>query len=66
MRVNFDATKCSGYGACAEVCPSVFQLDEFGYASLIKPDGSIPDGDEAKAQEAARLCPEKAIVIHNT
>lgn len=62
MKARFDATKCSGYGTCAELCPSLFQLDEFGYASLIG-DGSVPAGDEEKAQEAARRCPEKAIVI---
>ena len=26
MRVTLDATKCEAYGACAEHCPSVFEL----------------------------------------
>lgn len=62
MKVHFDATKCSGYGRCAEVCPSVFRMGEFGYAELVA-GGVVPAGDEAKAQEAMQECPEKAISV---
>ncbi|MAL01645.1 MAG: ferredoxin [Alcaligenaceae bacterium] len=62
MKVLFDATKCSGYGRCSEVCPSVFEMDEFGYASVLG-DGTVPAGDEANAKQAAAECPEKAISI---
>lgn len=62
MKIHFDATKCSGYGRCAEVCPSVFRMGEFGYAELVT-DGVVPAGDEAKAQEAVQECPEKAISV---
>ena len=60
MRVALDATKCEAFGACAEHCPSGFELDEWGFASLIG-DGTV----QACAQEAARkaiaACPEEAI-----
>lgn len=62
MKVRFDATKCSGFGACADVYPSVFRIDEFGYAQVIG-DGTVSPDDEAAAREAARRCPERAIVI---
>lgn len=62
MKVLFDATKCSGYGRCAEVCPSVFEMGEFGYASVLG-DGTVPAGDEDKAKQAIAECPEKAISL---
>lgn len=60
MKVFLDATKCAGYGTCAEICPSLFQLDEFGYASVIG-NGDVPDAEQEKALEAVSRCPEKAI-----
>ncbi|MGF6595531.1 ferredoxin [Paraburkholderia sp. GAS448] len=60
MKVFLDATKCAGYGTCAEICPSRFQLDEFGYASVIG-NGEVAEGEQEKVLEAARRCPEKAI-----
>jgi ferredoxin len=62
MKATVDATKCEAYGACAERCPSVFQLDEWGYASVIG-DGTVPEADEQCAIDAADACPEQAIVI---
>lgn len=62
MKVLLDSTKCSAYGSCAEHCPSVFELDEWGYAAL-RNGGAVPAGDEADARAAAADCPEKAITI---
>jgi ferredoxin len=61
MRVRLDRTKCQGYGTCAEECPSLFELDEFGYAQLKVEDGAVPEGDEDRALAAERACPERAI-----
>lgn len=63
VKATVDATKCEAYGACAEHCPSVFELDEWGYASVIS-DGTVPEGQQKAAQEAADACPEQAITIH--
>jgi ferredoxin len=61
MKVHVDATACSGFGACAETCPSVFELDEFGYAA-VKTDGGIVSGEEIEAvRTAISRCPENAI-----
>lgn len=62
MKATVDATKCEAYGTCAETCPSVFQLDEWGYAAVAG-DGTVPLGDEAAAEKAAAECPEKAISV---
>lgn len=62
MKATVDATKCEAYGACAEICPSVFQLDEWGYASVVG-DGTVASDDEVTAKEAAAACPEKAIAF---
>lgn len=60
MKVFVDATKCSGYGTCAEIAPDLLQLDEWGYASVIG-DGVPADPDAAR--RAAAQCPEAAITI---
>jgi ferredoxin len=60
MRVTVDATKCQGYGACAQNCPSVFELDEWGFAST-RDHGRVPKGQEAAAAAAIADCPEHAI-----
>ncbi|SEG88807.1 ferredoxin [Thermomonospora echinospora] len=60
MKVFVDATKCSGYGACAELAPNLFELDEWGYAAVI---GDGVPSDEAAARRAAAACPELAITI---
>lgn len=60
MKMYVDATKCEAFGACADLCPSVFVLDEWGYASAVG-DGTVPDGDEKAAADALAACPEKAI-----
>lgn len=64
MKATVDATKCSGYGTCAEICPSVFSLDDWGYAAVVG-DGTVPDKEIDKATEAASSCPENAIVVQD-
>lgn len=60
MRVAVDATRCDGYGTCFDVCPSVFQQDDWGYASAMG-SGAVPAEDEKKARRAISLCAENAI-----
>lgn len=62
MKASVDATKCEAYGVCVDLCPSVFQLDEWGYASLIG-DGTVAAGDQAAAREAVAACPEDALSV---
>jgi len=60
MQLRLDSTKCSGYGRCAEQVPSLFELDEWGYAAL-KLDGEVPAGEEEAGRRAIADCPERAI-----
>lgn len=59
MRV--DPTKCQAHGSCNETCPSVFALDEWGYAYTTDPQGNVAAADEPAAREAVDSCPEQAI-----
>jgi ferredoxin len=60
MRARVDPTKCQGFGACAQECREVFELDEWGYAQARR-DGGVPDGQQEQAQRAMDACPEHAI-----
>jgi len=64
MKAFIDSTKCSGYGACADRCPSVFEIDEFGFGAIIG-DGEVPAGDADQARAAAAGCPEHAITVQD-
>jgi len=60
MRVEVSSTKCCGYGICAETCPTVFKLDDQGFAYV---DGDVSPEDEAAVMEAVDSCPEEAISV---
>lgn len=50
--------ECIACGACEEICPAVFKLNEsLGFALVINPAG----GDEACVQEAMDNCPTQCI-----
>ncbi|MGA7834946.1 MAG: ferredoxin [Acidimicrobiales bacterium] len=62
MKAFLDPIKCSGFGACADACPSVFAIDEFGFAQVLN-DGFVPLRDKDRARAAAAACPEEAIRV---
>ncbi len=49
---------CSGCGACAEVAPELFALDDFGTAYPVR--NPCP---EELACQAARICPVSCIEV---
>jgi ferredoxin len=60
VKVHIDATKCDGYGTCAEIAPNLFNLDEWGFAYVAVEDEL--DGEAAvRAREAIIGCPRDAI-----
>lgn len=60
MKIKLDRTICDGFGKCAEHAPTVFSLDEWGYASLA--DGpDIPPGLRPAVRRALLDCPVDAI-----
>jgi ferredoxin len=62
VKVRVDPEICQGHTLCAMTAPDLFALsDEDGHAHAISED--VPEGQEALAQEAARSCPEQAIIL---
>ena len=61
MQAAVDPTKCEGHARCWDLCPEVFGLDEEGHGIVIV--DVVPVELEAKASEAARNCPERAITL---
>jgi ferredoxin len=61
MKITVDRAKCEGYAKCVQASPKVFSLDKTMIAEVIDPNG---DSDE-KILLTARICPTKAIVLHD-
>ena len=61
LRVRVDPIRCTAFGFCAEFCPELFTLDEWGYAWLRQRD--VDGRNEAIVRETARLCPAGAILV---
>jgi ferredoxin len=62
MKVRVNSKICQGHTLCAMTAPQLFGLrEEDGHSYAITED--VPAGQESLAQEAARSCPEQAIVL---
>ena len=59
--LTIDPVACDAYGYCAELLPELVGLDEWGYPVV---DGEpIPAELVARAEEAVRHCPRRAIRV---
>jgi ferredoxin len=61
LRVRVDPIRCTAFGFCAEFCPELFDLDEWGYAWL--KEGEVDGAAARLVRETARLCPRRAILV---
>ncbi|TAM65404.1 ferredoxin [Mycobacterium sp.] len=62
MKVWVDPERCQGHTLCAMIAPESFQLSDIdGTSSAI--DEVVPVDREDQVREAARSCPEQAIMI---
>ncbi|WP_297697499.1 ferredoxin [Mycobacterium sp.] len=62
MKVWVDPERCQGHTLCAMIAPESFQLSDIdGTSSAI--DEVVPADREDQVREAARSCPEQAIMI---
>lgn len=59
MKVKVNRDACIGCGACAAICPDVFELDDEGL-SVVKED-SIKEELNDDVQDAVDSCPTGAI-----
>jgi len=62
MRVHVDPDRCQGHNRCYALAPSLFAIDELGYASELN-GGLVPPEQEEAARRAAANCPEYAVSI---
>lgn len=62
MRVHVDHNQCQGHNRCVALAPSLFEIDDYGTASVVGL-GLVPPGLEADAALAMDNCPEFAISI---
>ena len=61
MKVRVDRDLCIGVGNCVAFAPSVFALDADNKAVVLDPSSV----DESTLLEAAKSCPEQAIIIED-
>ena len=57
-RIVIDRSLCSGFGACAELAPEIFEVDDGGLVSL-----RVGTSNDAAALDAAAACPMAAISV---
>jgi ferredoxin len=57
-RIVIDRSLCSGFGACAELAPEAFEVDDGGLVSL-----RVGTSDDPAVLEAAAACPMAAISV---
>ncbi|HDI02879.1 MAG TPA: ferredoxin [Candidatus Aenigmarchaeota archaeon] len=58
MKISVDEEKCIGCGACASICPEVFELGENGKARA-----KVEESDVECVKEAKETCPAGAITL---
>lgn len=61
VRVIVDFETCESHGKCAEVAPQVFEVRDDSCLYLL--DESPDERLRSAVEEAARLCPTRAIII---
>ena len=61
MKVSVDYDACASTGACAQMCPEVFEVRSDGYLYILQ---EHPSEDlREKVLAAADLCPTAAITV---
>ena len=61
MKLRVDPDKCQGHARCFSLAPEIFDVDDYGLASVIV--DVVPPELEDKARLAVANCPEYAIEI---
>ena len=59
MFAEVDKDACIGCGACPDICPEIFKMEDDGLAAAYK--NPVPSEHEESAKEAAEGCPTEAI-----
>ncbi|GAA5039974.1 ferredoxin [Thermocatellispora tengchongensis] len=59
MRVRVEVERCIGAGQCVLSAPGVFDQDDDGVVTLLRPEP--PAGEAGAVREALLLCPSGAL-----
>lgn len=59
LHVSVDHQQCQGVGYCERLAPQVFRLGDDALAHVVDPHPS--EAERAVVEEAATLCPSRAI-----
>jgi ferredoxin len=62
MRVHVDQERCQGHNRCVALAPSLFQIDDYGTASVVGAGADAPEHED-DALLAVDNCPEFAISV---
>ncbi|HKI91455.1 MAG TPA: ferredoxin [Gaiellaceae bacterium] len=57
--IVIDRSLCSGFGACAELAPEIFDVDDAGLVSI-----RVGQSEDPSVLDAASACPMAAITVH--
>lgn len=63
MKICIDAAACSGHARCWETAPDLLVDDEDGRGVVRDPEAIVPPELEEQARQAARVCPEGAVIL---
>lgn len=61
MKVVVDYDLCEANALCMDAAPEIFRVEEDDTLTLLLEE--VPSDLQAKAEEAARLCPRQAITL---
>jgi ferredoxin len=62
MKIHVDPALCQGHNRCVALAPSLFDIDDEGFAAATG-DGTVPPGQADLAELAVDNCPEQAIKL---
>jgi ferredoxin len=62
MKIRVDPDKCQGHARCYGLAPELFEVDDYGLATVLG-DGNVPKELEERAALAIANCPEYAIEV---
>jgi ferredoxin len=61
VKISADRDVCISAGNCVMVAGAVFDQDDDGIVVVLVDE--VPDGQEAHAREAVKLCPSEALRV---
>jgi ferredoxin len=59
--VEVDRDRCVGSGSCEALAPEVFEVDDDGVLSVLRPEPG--DGEMPVVREAVTMCPTRALSL---